>query len=487
MNSEVNIKYVLGLEEQADKTPQIVKIDIPQSSDIIEELEAMQENPNKNLYDMSSYFYHYVNPIEDCYNYCLPEEYYKSYLNEQVSSAPKEIPYWEYRKTETEIRTTWERRLYKKEELSQQELEQKWKEYVHKVEYSDKKIYFSKAKKYILCQNLNMAISEAESNLNIKIYSHDIVGFNHIIYDIDDDVKVRVDTNFGYGSASSYFFLTIKYKDIILIPYSDLVHFYYASMKSLIAHTKSYSCNRDSWRELMEYVSNFVNKSRHNPESFVRDYVLNEIHIMMEGLREIINNPKEALEQISTIYQGNVRLSTLRPFTKNEFQLYETTKEEITSVFKIEKISGALHFIENLKSLKVLCSEVDSVIDEIIELNKSVAPEIHSILESIDVSIQPIQEEIDNLNKELDKKITEQERLENRLEYILSYWKQRSDEAKKKREERFKRQYPRYEIVAKEISDLNDKIFPLKKYVESRKKLRKRLTDCNDIMNSYIQ
>ncbi len=146
-----------------------------------------------------------------------------------------------------------------------------------------------------------------------------------------------------------------------------------------------------------------------------------------------------------------------------------------------------MHFIENLKSLKVLCSEVDSVIDEIIELNKSVAPEIHSILESIDVSIQPIQEEIDNLNKELDKKITEQERLENRLEYILSYWKQRSDEAKKKREERFKRQYPRYEIVAKEISDLNDKIFPLKKYVESRKKLRKRLTDCNDIMNSYIQ
>ena len=66
MNSEVNIKYVLGLEEQADKTLQIVKIDIPQSSDIIEELEAMQENPNKNLYDMSSYFYHYVNPIEDC-------------------------------------------------------------------------------------------------------------------------------------------------------------------------------------------------------------------------------------------------------------------------------------------------------------------------------------------------------------------------------------------------------------------------------------
>ncbi len=486
MCSEVNIKYVLGLEEKQDKTLQIVKIDIPQSTDIIEELEAMQENPDKTLYDMSSFFYCHFSPIEDSYQYCFPKEYDKAYLKEQVVSAPKEISYWEYKKIDSERKKIWGRRLFNNRDLSRQEIEKQWNEYVHKIDSLCKKKYFSKAKDYILCQNLYTATLEAERNSNIKIYSHDIEGFNHIIYDIDDEVKVRVDTNFGYG-RSAYFRLTIKYKEIVLIPYSDLVHFYFANMKSLIAYTKSYSCNRDSWKGLMEYVSNFVNNSRHYPKRFVRDYVLNEIHIMMEGLREIIINPEEAFNQISTIYQRDVRLSTLRPFNEKEFQLYETTKEEIISVFKIEKISGALHFVENLRSLKDVCTEVDSVIDELIELNKSVAPELPPMLESIDASIQPIQEELDNLNKELDKKNTEQEGLENRLKYILLYWNQRNDEAKRQREEKFKRQYPRYEIVAKEISDLNDKIFPLKKYVESRKKLRKRLEECRDTMNSYIQ
>ena len=56
MESEVNLKFVLGLEEQPDKTLQMVKIDIPQSDDIIKNLESMQENPNKNLYDMSLYY-----------------------------------------------------------------------------------------------------------------------------------------------------------------------------------------------------------------------------------------------------------------------------------------------------------------------------------------------------------------------------------------------------------------------------------------------
>ena len=228
MNSEVNIKYVLGLEEQSDKTLQMVKIEIPQSSAIIKELEAMIEDPNKNLYDMSSFFYNHVTPIKENYQYCFPEEYYKSYLNEQIASAPKDISYWEYKKVDTERRSSWERRLSKKQ-------------------------YFSKAKKYILCQNLYMAIQEAKDNHNIKIYSDDIVGFNHIVYDIDDDVKVRVDTNFGYGTA--YFYLTIKYKDIVLLPYSDLIHFYYANMKSLIAHTRAYSCYRDSWSSLMDYLS----------------------------------------------------------------------------------------------------------------------------------------------------------------------------------------------------------------------------------------
>lgn len=122
MQSEVNIKYVLGLVEKRDKTLQMVQIAIPQSSVIIEELEAMQENPNRNLYDMSSYFYQHVNPIKNCYHYCFPEEYHYSYLNEKVTPVPKEISYWEYKEKDDERRKNGKavsraRKIYRKARL----------------------------------------------------------------------------------------------------------------------------------------------------------------------------------------------------------------------------------------------------------------------------------------------------------------------------------------------------------------------------------
>lgn len=457
MNSEVNIKYVLGLEEQSDKTLQMVKIEIPQSSAIIKELEAMIEDPNKNLYDMSSFFYNHVTPIKENYQYCFPEEYYKSYLNEQIASAPKDISYWEYKKVDTERRSSWERRLSKKQ-------------------------YFSKAKKYILCQNLYMAIQEAKDNHNIKIYSDDIVGFNHIVYDIDDDVKVRVDTNFGYGTA--YFYLTIKYKDIVLLPYSDLIHFYYANMKSLIAHTRAYSCYRDSWSSLMDYLSRFVNNSRQFPETFVRNYVLNEIENMMTGLRAIMKDPTEILKHMQTSNDKSIRLSVVRPFDKNDFIMFEAMPEELTTIFKIEKISGALHFIENLSSLKDICSEVDSVIDEIIKLNKTIAPELPIVLKSIEASIIPFQEEYIGLQKECNRKEAEWERFERKLDRKLLYCRNNNDSFMCK--QRFKEQNPRYELVVKEFNELNNKLYQLEQRIERRKKLYSRLLDCRDMMNAYI-
>lgn len=483
MESEVNLKFVLGLEEQPDKTLQMVKIDIPQSNDIIKDLESMQEDPNKNLYDMSSYFYNNVRPFEVCYNYCTPEEYNKTHLNGTEIIAPKYIAYWEYREVDTERRNTLGRWIFNNKNLSEQEKEKKWNEYIHELDYDLKKKYCSKAKKYILCMNLDSAIKEITSNTNIKIHSFDTIGFNQVIYNIDENVKVWIGTNFGYGN-SSYFYLTIKYKDIILIPYSDLVHFYYANMKSLIAHTKSYSCQRDSWIGLMDYVSEFVNNSRQFPERFVRDYVLNEIQIMMKGLRNIIKNPEEVFEQISTINQGNVRFTTLRPFTENEFKIYKTNKKEITSVFKIEKITGALYFIENLKSFKEICFDIGKVIDEIIELNQSIAPELPPVLESIEESIKPRCKDLEVIKIELKIKEARFEKLERKLDWRLSYCKSDKDQQDCKR--RFNEQYPQYELLSKEVSDLNNKYYSLERYIKRREELHERITECQNMINKYI-
>lgn len=60
--SEVNEKYVLTLVENSDATLSVRKMDIPSSEVPIAELQAMVENSNRTVYDMSSYFYSVFSP-----------------------------------------------------------------------------------------------------------------------------------------------------------------------------------------------------------------------------------------------------------------------------------------------------------------------------------------------------------------------------------------------------------------------------------------
>ena len=55
--SHVNEKYVLTLVENSDATLSVRRMDIPSSEVPFAELEAMVDNPNRTIYDMSSYFY----------------------------------------------------------------------------------------------------------------------------------------------------------------------------------------------------------------------------------------------------------------------------------------------------------------------------------------------------------------------------------------------------------------------------------------------
>lgn len=57
VKSQVNEKYVLALVENSDATLSVKRMDIPSSEVPIAELEAMVDNPNRTVYDMSSYFY----------------------------------------------------------------------------------------------------------------------------------------------------------------------------------------------------------------------------------------------------------------------------------------------------------------------------------------------------------------------------------------------------------------------------------------------
>ena len=68
--------------------------------------------------------------------------------------------------------------------------------------------------RYIKQQMLYEAFQNAENNSSVKMYSRESIGWTTFIYEITDDLKACVYTNFAYGN-SSFFTLTVSYKDII--------------------------------------------------------------------------------------------------------------------------------------------------------------------------------------------------------------------------------------------------------------------------------
>lgn len=82
--SQVNEKYVLTLVENSDATLSVRRMDIPSSEVPIAELEAMVDNPNRTIYDMSSYFCSVFSPKIKAFAFCYPSEYNDSYIDKRA-------------------------------------------------------------------------------------------------------------------------------------------------------------------------------------------------------------------------------------------------------------------------------------------------------------------------------------------------------------------------------------------------------------------
>lgn len=173
--SQVNEKYVLTLVENSDATLSVRRMDIPSSEVPIAELEAMVDNPNRTIYDMSSYFYSVFSPKIKAFAFCYPSEYNDSYIDK--CSAPEEVSYADYVKAIKEIETTFNaKHRFSKE--TKEALELKLDKEIKETDHSAKKKYLKKASIYIKCLRLSETVKKIREYDDIKLYSRDIVGYS---------------------------------------------------------------------------------------------------------------------------------------------------------------------------------------------------------------------------------------------------------------------------------------------------------------------
>lgn len=379
-----------------------MELPIPRPEQFIAELQAMIDNPNRSVWDMQSLFTNLFQKSNAYLDYIHPHSYNSSYVG--GIRYPKMFGYDELRKSWNEVGcsskeaylTSCKAKGYISGTAIANEEEKKA---IKNLKKYQKLNFFREAMRWIDASCYNEAVSKLNREGSVKMYSKENIGWSNFTHQINDDIKIAVKTNFGFGRAS-YFLMAVQYKGIDILPYSYIVKYYKANMADIVRCTRSFSPRRESWSASFDFISDFVNDSIMNPEEFVKSHIISEVTEMMQGLEAIAINPKSYIERIGN-KKADPCIINVRPMFRDDQIRMQSYPDETPILFKVEKIVGALDF---LTSLTAIAKEVNSIqphIDRLLELNLSLYPEVQEAVTKINGKV----EGLTSINSKLETQI----------------------------------------------------------------------------------
>ncbi len=266
-----------------------------------------------------------------------------------------------------------------------------------------KNTLLEKIRKYIYARNYYIKELELESDEKVKIYSTNKIGWNSFEYKISDDISIIVCTNFGYG-ISSYFCCKMKYKDLLIVPYSLIVQYYHIFCTEIIYCTRSYSPIKENWEPLLNFVAESANMAKFEPEKFIKQWLLGEIKKMIEGLELIIKDPEKVFKKFLNDKDNKIEAGLFglaRNFSEEDMTEYKMLPYEKIMAFKAEKISEVLFFIDNLEEIKRVSPVVDEYISTIVKLCSMAQFEIKDCITTLYLDIEKANIEMENMEMEI--------------------------------------------------------------------------------------
>lgn len=392
--------------------------------DCLDELKRMADNDNRTVIELQDYVKgSSLNRFTSDFDFC-------SFLSDPYQWIPclPKISFADYQSKITDFD--------KQKDVSGKE------RYVRE----ERKNYYRRIKNRDLPATLENLYYTLGKDPSVLAYSHRRVGWASPEFKLNDDIKVAFLTNFGYGRAS-YFFLRIHYKGIGILPYSEWVHYRKASTYEIIRYTRRFHLENNEWIKAMSFTADVYNTAVENPASFIQKNILNEVEEMVSGLETILNTTGyRVLENYFNPGNGVV-----------------ITGDELT-IFKGEKISGALDFLDQLKKLVAITNNVNSYIQRIMKCNLSVSVDLEKAIITKNTTLeellsqiekeQPIWDAISQKNDEYDKK---REKMYN---LINNEKKFKNESYSVKNEEcntRFAKKHPEYAAFKEEYDVERDK------------------------------
>lgn len=488
----INVDYVAALVE-SNGTLVRQNIDIPSIDFEIEQLQAIVEDSQETSLDLQRYYHYCFKAHQKYYKYCLPYSYSETFINS--AAEPKDIPEAGLKillqDNKYRALRSCPKYKYKSKEEQQAAIDEKATDY----EKERKEKIFNMYKRFMQCQNLYEKTKEIKADANIKMFSTENIGWTNFEYQISKDINVYLRTNFCYGRAA-YFLVTIKYKDVLIVPYSYIVKYFHANFAWFTRCTHSYIPVRDNWDNALDFIAEFTNMSIKDPDTLLKKYIIEEIDTMVKGLEEMIASPRAYIERVenvsaeSSVYQD---LRNVRSINSDEEEQYKLFPNEFDKVYVLLKISGALQLLENIKKIAEIIQEVNSYIDKIEDLNTKIQPNSELLLKEIEEGLGSIQLKINEQEKKKNEAYNEYRPYMTEVNIILRKLNKRYKfdqpsyiTAKEREIEIYSREHPEYTKIKQAYYEEDSKLRALRHEYRLRDNLRSLVSSCIEEINNYF-
>lgn len=336
--------------------------------------------------------------------------------------------------------------------------------------------------RYICALNYENA-KKAIQNTAI-MFSLEKIGWATSEYEITPDERIELHSNFGYGT-SSYFYLKLFYKDISISPYSDAIKYSYVSWTEIINHIRKYEPNRETcWSNAFEFVIYVSNLIIRNPQKFIDEFIVEEIKTMITDLKYILNSENDKIINYYGIHNIENR-RTISVFNTDLKKEYDVFPNELCDSIKIEKASGCLYFLEDLKKLTNFFPIIHQYITDLLDINNQIEPIIDKYLTKLPEEITQKENELVGIEERKILKEKEIEGIEN--EYNTKGIELYDVELETiENNPQLINDYKKYKLLQTNLDNLNDQYLEIESELDLLKNFLDNFKECKERISSLI-
>lgn len=496
MSETINIDFIGAASVTETGLLEYRRLPIPKLFDEeMQTLTAMYENENRSVMDLQDFFQRFMpkSSAADGYDYCAPHGYTSSYID--IANYPKLYTFEEYQtflKDRERLTTTnflSECELEHVSELNSEQrklLNEKIIEDKNTVKRNLKVNFHKRAMRYVQAHRFYSFLKKVKGDDRNKMYSTENIGWTTFNYPISDDILFYMKSNFGYG-RSSYHFINLTYKGIDILPYSALVKYYYVNTVEFYRYTRQYRPNHENWEVALDFVVETANQALQDESEFVSKWIGNEIEEMVSGLKIISSTPKEKLQEFFKAPKKEPNFLFVRNAYKSDEEEYLAYPEEISTIFKAEKLTAALELLDKLKALSDAHPKALTAIEEIKALNIDFFPNLKE-------HIEKIEQEIKRRQDILKPKIEERDEIRARWKSHYDKMEELVEEGRKKGNYRFQEIRNNYFSIHPDFKTVYDDVEERTKIIKNdefqiskREGFVKQLENCKNLISQHLE